>query len=273
MTLTKQEAKRLIRRAFWQDRRDVLEQVKLGLKTLGRPRQTSPDAVIQCYHGYGDILTTSLGFIKDAAMNSGKEAHLVDYDFGANLREVAQGEAERLLGSYDKNGQKFHLFGHSQGGLLTAAIAQEIEEIHSGESIIERIVNVCVPYRGTDLACAFSPNTARYLQPGSRELSGLVQRGFPGVDEVISLAVKNDPFLVPSHSGFYLPQNDTEQSAIAFSKQAGHLTLISKEWAPRVVQLLLGGGEILHDFYDQRIFFPVEDSEHYDALCHSTSLH
>jgi triacylglycerol esterase/lipase EstA (alpha/beta hydrolase family) len=111
--------------------------------------------------------------------------------------DLAQGIAEKIERVCERYGlERFHIVGHSQGGL----VARQYVQVHGGHRRVKSLVTLGTPHHGTPTALVGSMlmlggtlSAAPWdLLPGSRFLRRLSRDAFPADIPLVSIYSKHD---------------------------------------------------------------------------------
>lgn len=181
------------------------------------------------HHGYG-VLSFDLGGV------------LWRYQV-RSITDSAEMVAEKVENICDRYGMdRFHIIGHSMGGLLARHYIQHC----GGDRRVKSLITLGTPHRGTPTALVglsvtaggMLGRSAQQMLPGSRFLRSLDERTFPASIPLVSIYSKSD-LICPWWCSILDPRPGESSMENHVVRGIGHTELVSDPGVYQVVRQTL----------------------------------
>lgn len=189
-------------------------------------------------HGFaqGDAAFASYGGLEDFLHGHDYRVSRESYPFWRDLKEVQRINTERVERIYDRTKRKVDLIGHSEGGLVARAVAQERPDL------VERVIMLGAPNNGTVAAMVGVligvglTKSARQMYPGSEYIVKLNSRRLPDGVKFFSIYSEHDLLVLPRKSAVLA--NGRDNVANIPVDCTGHIGLIESRIHPLILSIL-----------------------------------
>lgn len=190
------------------------------------PVVVNPDAAevpIVLIHGYFHNRSGMLLMRRALRRHGFRRVHTFGYNpLRKSIPQIAKGLERKVEAIVDGCGiSRVHLVGHSLGGL----IARYYTEHLGGHRLVESLVSLGTPHRGTVLARAGRSTTAKQMRPGSDFLNLMASSDKPRSVRYFSYYSNLDLLVVPSGSAI-LENGDGSRVRNLLVHDLGHLSLL-----------------------------------------------